>query len=114
MNDDTPLPEPEKPRFLLPEGCKDLIDVLRLQQRAAEEEPMDRASADMPQPLPASVALPDPVVVRDLARALRLRPFQVISRLMELGVFASINGKLDFKTASALCARLGIIATKLP
>jgi hypothetical protein len=26
MDEDTPQPEPEKPRFLLPDGCKDLID----------------------------------------------------------------------------------------
>jgi hypothetical protein len=37
MNEDTLQPESEKPRFLLPEGCKDLIDVIRLQQKAEEE-----------------------------------------------------------------------------
>jgi len=33
--EDTPDPDSEKPRFLLPEGCKDLIDALRVQQQKA-------------------------------------------------------------------------------
>jgi len=30
MNDEASLPEGEKPRYLLPDGCRDLIDALRL------------------------------------------------------------------------------------
>jgi hypothetical protein len=117
MDEDTPQPEPEKPRFLLPDGCKDLIDALRLQQQSAEAELSEvdistRADAT-PQPLPASVALPDPVIVRDLASALHLKPFQVVGSLMQFNVFASLNTALDFNTASTLCSHYGVAATKV-
>jgi len=32
MNEEPSLPEEERPRYLLPEGCSDLIDVLQRQQ----------------------------------------------------------------------------------
>jgi hypothetical protein len=118
MDEDTPQPEPEKPRFLLPDGCKDLIDALRLQQQQPEEaelpEPgISTPADDTPQPLPASVALPDPVIVRDLAFALHLKPFQVVGSLMQFNVFASLNTALDFNTASTLCSHYGVAATKV-
>ncbi len=37
MDEDEPPSKSEKPRFLLPNGCKDLIDLIRLQQKAEEE-----------------------------------------------------------------------------
>src|SRR5882757_732208 len=100
--------ESEKPRFLLPDGCKDLIDALRLQGKLPPEAPA-RASlkpvdanqsqppsveirltgivgltAGSPKNLPASVTLSDPITVRELATALHLKPFHVIGSLMEL------------------------------
>lgn len=35
VDEDLPPSECEKPRYLLPEGCKDLNDVIRLKERAA-------------------------------------------------------------------------------
>ncbi len=110
MDEDAPQPEPEKPRFLLPEGCKDLVDALRLQQQIKET---GSTSAEPPQPLPKSVALPDPVSVRDLASALHRRPFEVIGSLMEFNLFCSLNTQLDFQAASALCLSYGVAATKI-
>jgi hypothetical protein len=116
MDEDMPQQEPEKPRFQLPDGCKELIDELRLQQQTAEAESSQGSSSsspDSPQPLPTSVALPDPVAVRDLASALHLKPFEVIGLLMQFNVFSSLNTQLDFDTASALCTHYGVAATKV-
>ncbi len=116
VDEDMPQPEPEKPRFLLPDGCKDLLDALRLRQQADEaESSQDTPSTptDLPQPLPASVALSDPVVVRDLASALHLKPFEVIGSLMQFNVFSSPNTQLSFETAAALCSHYGVTATKV-
>ena len=115
MDEDMPQPEPEKPRFLLPDGCKDLIDALRLQRQidGAESSQDGPSSTQLPQLLPTSVALPDPVVVRDLASALHLKPYQVIGSLMQFNVFASFNTELDFDTASKLCSYYGVAATKV-
>jgi len=94
--------EPEKPRFLLPDGCKDLVDALRLQGKQAA-----------PYLLPSgAMVIPDPVIVRDLAAALRVKPFELIGSLMELNVFVSINSSIRFATAAAVCARYGVVAQK--
>lgn len=117
MDEDTPEPKPERPRFLLPDGCKDLVDALRLQQQRAEAEgspdPCVSASThDTPQTLPASVTLHEPVNVRDLASALHLTPFQVVGALMQFNVFATLDTALDFETAAALCSHYGVAPTK--
>jgi hypothetical protein len=95
--------EPEKPRFLLPDGCKDLVDALRLQEKQAA-----------PYMLPSgAIVIPDPVIVRELAWVLRVKPFELIGALMELNVFASINSSIPFATAAAVCARYGIVAQRV-
>ncbi len=38
MDDDLVFSENERPRYLLPEGCKDLYDVIRMQERDAAIE----------------------------------------------------------------------------
>lgn len=120
MTEETPEPESEKPRDLLPDGCKDLIDALRLQQQHQQSEETELPEPDVPTPtadtsqaLPTSVALPDPVIVRDLASALHLKPFQVVGSLMQLNVFALLDTSLDFGTASTLCSHYGVAATKV-
>lgn len=89
--DDDPMPEEEKPRYLLPGGAKDLGDVL----------------------LPKSVSVPDPISVGDLATALRIKPFILVAALMDLNIFASLRTALDFDTVSAFCSRHGVIARKI-
>ena len=116
MNEDTPHFPSETPRFLLPDGCKDLIDALRLNQQsdeAASSPDAPSTSFVSPQPLHASIPLADPVVVRDLASALHLKPFEVIHALMQFDVFASMDTQLDFVTASALCSHFGVVATRV-
>src|SRR5206468_999125 len=110
-----PQPEPEKPRYLLPDGCKDLIDALRLQQQEADEELSEPSLGSLAgdETLPAVVALPDHVIVRDLALALHLKPFEVVASLMQLNVFALLNTTLEFDTACKLCSLYGVIATKI-
>ena len=41
-----------------------------------------------------------PVVVRDFATVLGLRPFQLISELMQMGIFASITQSLEETVAT--------------
>ncbi len=119
MDEDTPHQEHEKPRFLLlPDGCKDLIDALRLQQKQGEaselaDPDVSLSAAEPPQELPSSVTLPDPVSIRDLASALHLKPYKVVCSLIRLKIFASLNAKLDFNTASTVCSHYGVAATKV-
>lgn len=49
-----------------------------------------------------------PVVVRDLATALDVRPFRLISELMSMGVFASLNQDLGDEIAVKVAEKYGV------
>jgi hypothetical protein len=89
-DEEEPAPE-EEPRYLLPEGAKNLSDAF----------------------LPASISVPDPVSVRDLAVALRMKPQFVLAGLVRLNILGSLSTSLDFATVSALCSRYGVVAHKI-
>ena len=49
-----------------------------------------------------------PIIVRDFARAINLKPFKLISELMDLGIFASMNQAIEEATAIEIAKRHGI------
>jgi translation initiation factor IF-2 len=53
------------------------------------------------------IELPDTMTVRDLARALRVNPIDVIKELMANGIVASINQTIDYETAEIVASELG-------
>ena len=53
------------------------------------------------------VELPETLAVRDLARALRMSPIDVIKELMANGIVASINQQIDYETAEIVASELG-------
>ena len=133
-------PEQYQRSYLLPPGCKDLIDVLRLQELAqqaalppllAGQAPitgaetfskvwkLDQAKLD-PGPV---ISFPDPgfflevqlgetVNVQFLASVLGRQPAQIISDLMELGVFVTANAQVSFYEASKVLQKYGLSARK--
>jgi hypothetical protein len=109
---DTP-PE-EKPRYLLPNGCKDLVDALRLERKSELPAPTHDApepsSSSTTQPLPASITIPDPVIVRDLAAALHMKPHEIIRELMHYNIFATQHAEIEFAKAFSICSDLGVVA----
>ena len=66
-----------------------------------------RAGATSPPPLPTVIELPEVMSVRDLARALRANPIDVIKELMANGIVASINQTIDYDTAEIVAGELG-------
>jgi translation initiation factor IF-2 len=57
------------------------------------------------------IELPDELAVRDLARALRTSPIEVIKALMTNGIVASINQVIDYDTAEIIARELGFETT---
>lgn len=114
MNEDLVLPDSEKPRFLLPEGCKDLIDAIRLQElNAALAAEMEKQSAPPPaHGFPVCVTIPDSVRVEDLAGMLLLKPFDLIEALIEFHIFVSATSEISFDTAAKVCAHFGVAVHK--
>ncbi|MFC2030834.1 translation initiation factor IF-2 [Chloroflexota bacterium] len=53
------------------------------------------------------IELPEMLTVRDLARALRTSPIEVIKELMANGIVASINQMIDYDTAEIVARELG-------
>jgi len=95
--------------YLLPEGCKDLIDVWKLNAPttgAGQQAPKTRASLP---PIVGDVigelVIPEHTTVLQLASLLSLKPFCVIADLMEFGVFANINHELDFETIAKVARK---------
>ncbi|HIE11666.1 MAG TPA: translation initiation factor IF-2, partial [Kiritimatiellae bacterium] len=54
------------------------------------------------------VVMHGPIVVRELAERLGLKPNQLIAELMKMNVFAAINQRLDIKVAQQVARRHGV------
>jgi translation initiation factor IF-2 len=53
------------------------------------------------------IELPEALTVRELARALRMSPIDVIKELMANGIVAGINQTIDYETAEIIARELG-------
>jgi translation initiation factor IF-2 len=56
-----------------------------------------------------TIHLKPPIVVRDFAIALGLKPFKLISELMEMGIFASMNQNIDEPVALKVAEKHGFL-----
>lgn len=131
-------PEQYQRSYLLPPGCKDLIDVLRLQELAqqaeiapllSEQAPisgseafsqvwnLDQKKLKLPFPFPdqgffLEVQLGEAVNVQFLASVLGRPPAQILSDLTELGVIVSGDGQVSFDDAAKVLHKYGLRARK--
>lgn len=101
--------------YLLPPGCKNLIDVLNQPQAAVAWSVFDAQS-----PLTAAgellreVLIPCQVTVKALAKLLGLKPFQIVASLLaDFKMFKNANEILDFDTAAKISLQFGFKAKKL-
>jgi len=67
--------------YLLPKGCKDLVDVLK--QKGGQSEVPSIRTLDLP-PIIGELSLPPVMAVRELARCLNRRPSRIIADLRML------------------------------
>ena len=78
----------------------------------AERVPAKPAETTTPEPSADGgkvVHLKPPIIVRELAQQIGLKPFQVISDLMEMNIFAAINHTIEPDIAFAICKKHGYI-----
>ena len=92
--------------YLLPPGCKDLIDKIHLAQVQSRRKPKFR-----PRQTP-TVYLPLRMTVKELAIALDTKLPTVIKLLKGMKVFTSVNQKVPFYTAAKVAAMYGYQAKK--
>ena len=61
---------------------------------------------------PDEVILPDLVVVRDLANALKRPAIEAIAEIMQRNMFVSQATEIEFADASAFCLHFGVLARR--
>ena len=91
--------------YLLPEGCKDLIDVLRPARTSFVHD-------FLPQKPLLELTVPAQMTVRELAEALGHKPFMIIADLLKIGVFATAWQQLSFDVISRIARKYGFLANK--
>ena len=100
--------------YLLPKGCKDLIDVIHL--HGHPDATIFLKSAPNPsQPAPpfhGELVVPEHTTVAELAQLLKQKPFKIIADLMQLGVFATANQSLGFEAVARIARAYGYMAKK--
>ena len=131
-----------KRSYLLPPGCKDLIDLLKLEEQKKRspfklptlpagtgfnpgtEEflgvwKLKKKKPSQPEAVspPSGTALreitiPDTILVMELAKVAGQKPFKIIADLMQIGIFANVKQKVRFDAASRVLKKYGIIAKK--
>ena len=72
-----------------------------------------RGIEDQPDEPNRTIFISDPVVVEDLAKALNVKPFKVVAKLLEMRQFKHANDMIGFETASIIAGEHGCRAERL-
>jgi hypothetical protein len=97
--------------FLLPAGCKDLIDVWKFKPQPRSGRPTIPILA-LPPPITGVITIPAQMTVIELAAALAQEPLQFMFDLMDLGVFELPRHQLDFDTIARVARKYGYTVKK--
>jgi hypothetical protein len=96
---------------LLPQGCKDLNDVLKLDRtELALDVAWPPAQRKKVPPITQYITLPVLLSVEKLSELAGKKPFCIIADLMELGVFVNLSGNVSFDIAAKVLRWYGIAA----
>ena len=95
--------------YLLPEGCKDLIDAFKPK---VQNRPPPQPSPQTPPPIVGEMIIPEWMTVNELAAALKQKPVRIVADLLEVGVFATVKHQLDFDTISKVVRKYGFTAKR--
>jgi len=94
---------PPKPIKAKPAPVEEVEPVVESIPATAVEEPKSDEKI---------IHIKPPITVKELASQLGLKPFQIISDLMEMNIFAAINHTLEPEIATNLCKRHGFVFEK--
>jgi hypothetical protein len=109
--------------YLLPMGCKDLIDainlrpksdaidLLALSQSKTFLKKVSWAPIQLP-PIKGELVVSKRASVEELAELLGQKPFKIIADAMLLGIFATVKQSLPFGTVQQIARKYGYIAKR--
>ena len=84
--------------------------------QSTETAPPKKTTPSTPEPSPTDntsssddkvISMKPPIVVKDLAARIDLKPFQVVHQLMEMNVFATLNQTIEEDVAIKICEKNG-------
>jgi len=130
-----------KRSYLLPPGCKDLIDLLRLEEqkrrpsiqlpflqagdvslaspqdilgpwKLKKKLPKEPQTESLNTPSNHEVVIQDEILVTELAKIAGQKPFKIIGDLMEIGIFSNMTQMIGFEAASRVLKKYGITTKK--
>jgi len=110
--------------YLLPKGCRDLIDVIRvpvhsnifLKLPLLHSMPQDGISSELASQAPTpkgDIFVSDSTTIKELAALVGQKAFRIMADAMELGIFANVNQSLGFKAISKISAKYGYTAKRM-
>jgi len=68
---------------------------------------------DQPDDPGKTIYISEPIVIRELASRLTLKPFKIVADLLELGQFKYPDDSLDFETAWLVAKKHGYLAVRI-
>ncbi|MEY2599007.1 MAG: Translation initiation factor [Verrucomicrobiota bacterium] len=77
------------------------------QEPAVDTAPAAPEEVETPKVDEKVISLKPPIIVRDLATALALKPFEVIRDLMGMNIFVNLNQSVEIDVASKICQKHG-------
>jgi len=119
--DAKPEKKPSQPasgetRSVLPPISKILPSIVpkavEAEQKLAAPQPKAESSAPVAEPAQGGekiIHIKPPIIVRELALQIGLKPFQLIHDLMDMNIFAAINHTVEPDVAAAICKKHGFV-----
>jgi translation initiation factor IF-2 len=104
-------PEPAEQKAVLPPISKIRPPTARtVEAKPAEPEPPLVEVEETEQAAAAkTIHIKPPIIVRELAQQIGIKPFQLIHDLMEMNIFAAINHTVEPDVAAAVCKKHGFV-----
>src|SRR3984893_15222722 len=104
-------PEPAEQKAVLPPISKIRPPTARTgEAKPAEPEPPLVEVEETEQAAAAkTIHIKPPIIVRELAQQIGIKPFQLIHDLMEMNIFAAINHTVEPDVAAAVCKKHGFV-----
>jgi translation initiation factor IF-2 len=95
-------------KILPPIGPK----LVEAEQKVAAPQPKAESAAPVAEPAQGGekiIHIKPPIIVRELALQIGLKPFQLIHDLMDMNIFAAINHTVEPDVAAAICKKHGFV-----
>lgn len=107
-----PMPVPPPVSAKAPSVVMPNISIVRRPAPAVPVQPAAAPKAEQPQAADAAsgtktLQVKPPIIVREFAKSMDVKPFRLISELMDMGIFASMNQAIEENTAIEIAKRRG-------